>query len=246
MKSCPVCDKELRSNVGMVGHINNQHPDYSDHDCPECGKTFLSKRGLSCHYVQVHGESIAGIGAECAYCGASIRRKKSKIDGYERNFCNQSCFGKWRQENRDSEWFDRYDRVSVNCLQCGEGFDVKKSRENAKFCSQDCMAGYYAENYTQSNHPNWKGGRQNYGKGWSQAKREAVRERDGRQCQHCGRSEAKHIELYGTKLEVHHIEKARTFDDPEKRNSMDNLISLCKSQGCHPKWEKMSPLRPQT
>lgn len=94
-------------------------------------------------------------------------------------------------------------------------------------------------------HPLWEGGRPNYGKGWNEKKRELVRERDNRTCQSCGRSEEDHLDLRGQKLSVHHIQKARAFDDPEKRNHPDNLVTLCETAKCHRKWEQMSPLRPQ-
>ena len=93
--------------------------------------------------------------------------------------------------------------------------------------------------------PLWKGGTFPYGSGWNDAKKEQVRERDGRECQCCGRAEEEHIELYGRKHSVHHIQKARDFDDPEQRNHPDNLITLCESKECHKRWEQMSPLRPQ-
>ena len=94
--------------------------------------------------------------------------------------------------------------------------------------------------------PHWSGGVFPYGPGWNEAKKEQVRERDDRTCQNpkCRRSEAEHIERFGRKHAVHHIQKARSFDDPEKRNHPDNLITLCISKECHLKWEKMSPLRP--
>lgn len=101
---------------------------------------------------------------------------------------------------------------------------------------------------TGEDHPRWTGDyvdQFDYGPGWNEAKKEAVRERDDRTCQQCGRTEEEHLERYGTKHVVHHIQKARTFDDPEKRNAMDNLVTLCNSVDCHHRWEKMSPLRPQ-
>lgn len=100
---------------------------------------------------------------------------------------------------------------------------------------------------TGKDHPFWDGGTPSYGPGWNYAKKEQVRERDGRTCQNpgCGRTEEEHIEMCGKKHSVHHIQKARSFDDPEKRNHTNNLITLCETKECHRAWEKMSPLRPQ-
>lgn len=94
-------------------------------------------------------------------------------------------------------------------------------------------------------HPDWAGGRVPYGPGWNDSKKELVRERDGRVCQDpaCGRTEDEHIAKFGIKHHVHHIVKARDFDDSGMRNHPDNLITLCAGK-CHAKWEKLSPLRP--
>lgn len=83
-----------------------------------------------------------------------------------------------------------------------------------------------------------------YGEGWDEAKKEQVRERDGRQCVYCSRSEEVHIEKFGRKQAVHHISPADWVDDAEERNHPDNLITLC-IDGCHQKWEGI-PLRPDT
>lgn len=92
-------------------------------------------------------------------------------------------------------------------------------------------------------HHQWNGGTVPYGPGWNDAKKEAVRERDNRECQGCGMPESKQIEQFGRKLPIHHKQKARDFDDPEKRNAMDNLVALCDG-GCHAEAERMAPLYP--
>jgi 5-methylcytosine-specific restriction endonuclease McrA len=103
--------------------------------------------------------------------------------------------------------------------------------------------GEYYEDITGSDHPGWAGGEFPYGEGWTEAKRERVREIYCRKCQGCGLGEAEYQRETGNKLSVHHIIPARRFDDPEKRNAERNLIPLC--QSCHiSKWEGI-PLRPQ-
>lgn len=90
-------------------------------------------------------------------------------------------------------------------------------------------------------HPRWKGGHVPYGKGWTEKKRKNVRSRDSHRCQACGKTQQECIEKYGVKLHVHHIIPARNVDDPEERNSMNNLVSLCRD--CHADWEGI-PLKP--
>lgn len=89
-------------------------------------------------------------------------------------------------------------------------------------------------------HPAWEGGIPQYGPGWNPKKRRAVRERDGRACcdPNCSVTQEEHIQEYGEKLHVHHLRKARDVDDPEERNSKNNLITLCRS--CHLRWERIS------
>lgn len=81
-----------------------------------------------------------------------------------------------------------------------------------------------------------------YGKGWNETKRRKVRERDNNTCQVCGMTNEEHVEQIEKSLHVHHIRKARLFDNPEPRNSMSNLITLCIY--CHRQADRFSPLLP--
>jgi len=73
------------------------------------------------------------------------------------------------------------------------------------------------------NNPGWQGGISNlpYSQDWTDDLRDAIRKRDGYQCQIC------HVdqEELNTLLDVHHIDYNKENCDPA------NLISLCKS--CH-------------
>ncbi len=76
---------------------------------------------------------------------------------------------------------------------------------------------------TGANSPSWQGGKsfEPYPTRWTFALREAVRNRDGRQCRNCGKVEIDN----GKRLSVHHV-------DGNKRNLLEhNLISLCVA--CH-------------
>lgn len=94
-----------------------------------------------------------------------------------------------------------------------------------------------------SDHPRWSGGEYAYGAGWSEGKRESVRERDDRRCRVCAMTEAEHEEWTDARLHVHHIRKARNVDEPEIRNAMENLITLCAS--CHVKADEIAPELPE-
>lgn len=134
--------------------------------------------------------------------------------------------------------------VTRTCKQCGDEFTTDATQLDhrpVKFCSPDCWGDWVSENRIGENHHLWKGGQEPYGEGWNDRKKEAVRDRDDRRCQGCGMEEAEHIEIYGQKLQVHHITPARKFDNPDDRNAEDNLTTLCIP--CHHKWEGI-PLRP--
>lgn len=95
-----------------------------------------------------------------------------------------------------------------------------------------------------SDHPDWNGGKTPYGKGFTAKKKSEVRSRDGHQCQSCSMGQSEHLEQYDRKLHVHHIMPRRLFEDAEKANAKENLVTLCIQ--CHHEWEKIAPLRPVT
>jgi transposase len=79
--------------------------------------------------------------------------------------------------------------------------------------------------------PNWNGGAAiDYGSNWKRM-RAKTRERDNHTCQACGH-EWKEGEI---KLDVHHITPIKDFDTPEDANTLDNLVTLCRT--CHNEWE---------
>lgn len=86
----------------------------------------------------------------------------------------------------------------------------------------------------------WNGGPTEYGPGWNERTRRAVRKRDNNTCQdpRCSVTQSEHLDEYDQKLHVHHLRKARDIDDPDKRNAKENLITLCRE--CHQKWEKIA------
>jgi transposase len=82
----------------------------------------------------------------------------------------------------------------------------------------------------------------NYGAGWSEGKKQRVREAAGNECEGCGMSQEEHRNQYDVALHVHHITPARQIDNPKERNAVDNLTPLCYS--CHRTAEQMVPLYP--
>jgi len=347
-------------------------------ECPTCGRDdFDDESGMKVHHSVAHGESIAGVEAECANCGVTFRAEPNEVEQSENVFCEKECYSEWQTQNTSGEshprWAGRVEKTCVNCGEtvvkepweiedsehtfcdkdchgewlsdnvvgedhhcyrpeshkttacnyCGEEFEYDTYQNEGKYCSHSCRGKdkkgeehpnfdpeihrtstceycgekiIYSTNHsdgkycgpscqmkdaTGRDHPQWsgrvekecpvcgdvfqvvpsiserrttcsrgcyaeylsEGGRFPYGPGFSEVKKEAVRERDGRECVDCGLSEQAHLEEAGHRLHVHHLKKAREIDDPEERNGMENLVSLC--QSCHlGKWEQMYPLQP--
>jgi 5-methylcytosine-specific restriction endonuclease McrA len=113
------------------------------------------------------------------------------------------------------------------------------NKSDRAFCDWAC----YTEWETGATNPQWCGGEFPYGPGWTEQKREQIRERDGRECYDCGMSEPDHIDEFGCKLHVHHIADARRSTNPAVYNAPRNLITLCHS--CHKsKWDPATPEAP--
>ena len=146
-------------------------------------------------------------------------------------------------ENEPEELKRLNHEEGMSLQEIADKFDMSSGQMSVWFARHDIEV---ADNLPRGeDHHAYSGGRAKYGSGWTKTKKEKVRERDGRCCVNCGLSEERHKEIYGCKHAVHHIQKASSIDDDEKRNSMSNLVTLCMGQ-CHKKWEDMSPLRPQT
>lgn len=90
-------------------------------------------------------------------------------------------------------------------------------------------------------HPAWSGGHDSYyGPNWKGNRKKAL-ERDEYQCQVCEMTQKEHAAEYGQGLHVHHIIPQSNFDDYEKQNGLENLVTLCRE--CHSKYEGWN-LRP--
>jgi 5-methylcytosine-specific restriction endonuclease McrA len=244
--TCPECGKEYKNQHGMRIHYAQVHDGRlaTTTECDWCGDEFEIKPGNDRRFcsLECHGENRTenGLPARsrqvtltCDYCGDKFSVPQSDADG--KKYCSQSCYdGDSRGGTLECEW-------------CGDSFKVAGEYvDEARFCSQDCYGEWMSNDMPLEDHPRYKGedkldGPQ-YGAGWNEDKREAVRERDNRECVACGLDERMHVEKYGRKLNVHHIVPAREFDDAERRNAMGNLISVCIP--CHRRWEGI-PLRPQ-
>ncbi len=121
--------------------------------------------------------------------------------------------------------WNKKDKAIVICLQCSKEFLVHQCRTHktayaniVRFCSHSCRAKHVFTGRNGELSGNWKGGVsfEPYCSKFNKRLKERVRERDGRVCQICRRTEKEN----GKKLAVHHIHY-------DKENCYPDLIALC-------------------
>jgi len=170
---------------------------------------------------------------DCEWCGEEYERRSDRIG----RFCSVSCRSSWQSEEMIGEDATNWKGgpVALECEFCEEKYEVKESEsDKSRFCSLSCMGLWKSENWRGDNCPNWEGGAQkDYGPLWNKI-REEVRNRDGG-CEECGMSVEEHIYKYDRKPDVHHIVPISKFDDFDKANNKENLVTLCRD--CHAKVE---------
>jgi len=200
--------------------------------CQNCGdeyKVVMSQADESrycCLDCKSAAQTIGDV-VECENCG----QRKHRPPSHSGRFCSQKCASEYMKGTNHPS----YDQTISECPVCEEEFSHKPSH-NRVYCSEECL----------SQEQSWGTYEDYYGPNWNEKRTEA-RDRDQHRCQGCMMSEREHLEKYGKKNPVHHIRKISTFSkedeiDYESANELDNLITLCCR--CHPKWEQMTPLRP--
>ena len=197
--------------------------------CEQCGEKFWVqpcriKRGGGrfCSRACKNKGQENKVERVCEYCGEMFSAPPYAIKHGGGRFCSAACRGKWQTGEKNASW--KGGNVKRVCEQCGETFGVlpyRIKRGDGRFCSLACTGKWQ----TGENSPTWKGGAsfEPYGIEFSKSLRAAIRERDGRVCQICGKSKAEN----GRALECHHI------DYDKENNDQSNLVALCKS--CHSK-----------
>jgi len=204
----------------------------------------------------------------CAECGEKTTVYPSELEEYDRHFCSRDCQSTWQSANKAGDSHPQYERVTIVCERCGEGFEVPPSRgDSATYCSESCKDG-----------PRMEGVCEQCGSEFSYPP--SREDRNKRFCSNACRAEWQSfafagedaprwrggkVRYYGSnwqrqrraalerdghvcqacgvdeKLHVHHIKPARTFEPVEDANTLKNLVTLC--QACHYEWEGI-PVRP--
>lgn len=224
--------------------FQSEASDHDDHFCDnQCKGKWRSENMTKSHHPRWTGDSVE---VNCEWCGGvkMVRPWQARKDKH--HFCRDECDRQWRKENVKGEKHPQWKggNIKTKCAWCGDATEVRRGNErktDKNFCKdKDCFGEWKSETMSGPLSPVWKGGPVPYGVGWSEKKKERIRERQDRLCYTCGKTE----ESNGRRLSVHHKMKARKFPDDAdlERNNDDNLVALCMT--CHKRWETISPLFP--
>jgi|GEM_PF-5512958 len=229
---CPTCGDSFSTVTGMRKHHAHKHgeslvesatcewcgTEIDDHPSDrvycsfECRSAERSENGLSARSRQVT--------LICEGCGDEFDVSRSDAEAGKK-YCSNECY----HNDSDAKWLE--------CEWCGDGFRAHGKRaDNRRFCSSGCYGDWMEAELPTEEHARYKPEGSDYvplryGPGWSEQKKEAVRERDDRQCVDCGLSGERHVEKYGPKLNVHHLVSPRTSTNPAVHNAKRNLVTLC-------------------
>lgn len=249
---CPTCDELLPSEYGMKVHHAKVHGESIAGvpvRCEHCGE--VAKRLSPAHAERTDKHFCTDKCQSDFGNGGWIEREHGVSPGAVLHTLH------WEHDHSVkaiSDLLDKHHKVvrdwmnyrGVERRSQSEAEQLKwKQMSDEQRASQVNAAHEITRDLAQNGEHHWQldsPERNGYGAGWTDEKKEEVREMYDRTCQRCGDPEEKHVEQYGRRLDVHHIIPAGYFDDPEKRNAIKNLVPLCYS--CHMQWEGI-PLKPQ-
>lgn len=223
-------------------------------DCTHCGKDVFGnhsgRESVFCNRIcyDAHRVNIwKSRAVECARCGNPVIGAGVSAGTQIRKYCSHEC-----------RTADKKPEPKV-CISCGVLFSAIKFRKHKdsytyarvsdqKTCTRACLAEFFrmdpdrkvkiSKAFTGEKHPAWVGGSHNgsyRGAGWREIA-ESAREKAGRCCEHCGKTEHEN----GRKLDVNHIVPFHQHKNKSDANKPSNLEALCRS--CHTKtdylWKK--------
>ena len=226
---CAECGNDIHVSPSRVEEVNGY--EQKNYFCDKsCESSFKSREWVGEEHPSWDG------GRErlyCNECGDEYYVKPTNVE--KSKYCSRQCTHKGRS----------IETKQYKCANCNE--IVEKMTHNVKgektTCSKSCYKQYMSSIRRGEDNPAWKGGRfEYYGPNWSD-QREKTLERDSYSCQECDMSRDQHYQNYDEDLHVHHkvprrqiIDKQKpTIEQFELANSLDNLVTLCKS--CHRKLE---------
>lgn len=125
----------------------------SGHECPTCGRSFDSRRGLGVHHTRSHGRQLPN--RTCAECGAKFN------SSYEKKYCSDAC----RRRNTSYEGTSNPNynggKTQGNCEFCGTEFEYYPSAKKGRFCPECVQTRNWQRppSATGTDNPRWNGGK---------------------------------------------------------------------------------------
>lgn len=205
---CRSCGVDRGSRQALYDHYRSNANDCTGFECPTCGVDYLTcKEGVNRHRASQHGNNLRLVTVNCMVCGEEYEKEPHHVENTTKNYCSKEC-----------QAIDLKREAVVVCEVCNEERVVSPPSSASRFCSKKCMK----EVFKGETHPCYKGGKNYYGEDWNRMRRKA-RERDGHQCQVCGKDKSD----LGMHPHVHHVRPVKDFEDPNDAHYLENLITLC-------------------
>lgn len=126
-------------------------------ECPTCGDTFDSERGMKSHHTQSHGTSLSKLTLSCDWCGDEFQRQQSLAAKSEKDFCSKGCSAQWTEHEQAPEDAPRWNggKQTINCEWCSSEIERDPHRvegtEN-NFCDAKCRGQWFSENQSGEQH----------------------------------------------------------------------------------------------
>ena len=176
----------------------------------------LSESHIGKNKDKNNGRYIDGRTKRKHYC-KDCEKEISNFSGiYGQGRCGSCCRKDSKCPNYNPERHKKH-----YCIDCKK----KICYDAWKYRNKKCRSCAQKERFKNpKNHYNYIDGKgyEPYTSKFTQKLKEIIRKRDNYTCQNCGMTEEEHIIIYGTVLEIHHI-------DYNKENcDKNNLITLCK------------------
>ena len=178
---------------------------------------------------------------DCYWCDTgTVKMYPSERELRERVFCSEECRAEWLSDFNSGQNHPRYNKVTLECETCGDEFgrwpsQVQKYEHH--FCSKECANKFHEGRFAGEDNAMWEGGwsPESFGDNWHEQREKAL-ERDDYECQDCELGNEQHQQTFGHGLHVHHLTPRSEFEDLEKANEVENLVTLCNP--CHQWREK--------
>nr|WP_276412288.1 HNH endonuclease [Halomicroarcula sp. XH51] len=124
----------------------------SDHECPTCGATFDSRRGLGVHHSKAHGERLPN--RTCDECGTAFYCE------YSKRYCSDDCREVGVSQTGSDNPNFRGGKQETDCDICGASFDYYPSEKEGLYCPECVETAAWRDQPEQSgsDHHSWQGG----------------------------------------------------------------------------------------